>query len=215
MFNAVIFDLDGVLIDSLSVMEQAYHKACVEVFHHKIAAPFSEFKRHLGKDLKSIFKICNLPKAAFDIYVNASNLLIDKINIFPGIIPVLKCFHERNIDMAIATGKEGSRARMILKQLNLKKFFKAVIGGDEVKYSKPHPEGLNQLIHNLNFKKNHTLFVGDMPVDLIAGRCAQLKVAAVLWGASTYDALVSESPDFLIEKPNQLLDLVLANADAI
>lgn len=207
MFSSVIFDLDGVLIDSMGVMQIAYSNACSHVGVLN-PPPFSDFLQHMGKDLKTIIRTLGLPDAVFDVYVAQSIRRIDEIKLFPNIRTILSRLRDEGITMAIATGKEGVRARSILSRLELLDYFDCVLGGDEVKMAKPDPESILTLLETLQSDPDETLFVGDAVADMIAGKKAQVKVAAALWGVESYEALAVWAPDYYLHKPMDLLSVL-------
>jgi AHBA synthesis associated protein len=145
-FNTIIFDLDGVIIDSLSVMKRAFQKAYYDVIGLG-DPPFNAYISYSGVSFKRIMKILNLPEAMMKPYVEESNRLSHLVKVYPGIIEVLEALKLCKFNLGVATGKEGNRARHLLKMLDILNYFSLVIGGDEVIHSKPDPEGNLQVVY--------------------------------------------------------------------
>jgi AHBA synthesis associated protein len=207
MFEAVIFDLDGVIINSIETMRKAFALAYAEVVSEG-PPPFNEYIKHLGMSLKQIMNVMKLPEEMIIPYVNECNKYIDNIGIYPGISYVLNELKSAKIKLGVATGKEGQRARDLLKKLKILDYFGLVVGGDEVLNAKPDPEII--IKHLICFKTNveNTIFIGDSPIDILAGKKAKVVTAAALWGYGGYQELLNQKPRFWLNKPEELLNIL-------
>ena len=129
--HAVIFDLDGVVVDSFAVMSEAFAIAYAEVVGDG-PAPFEEYRRHLGRYFPDIMRIMDLPLEMEEPFVRESYRLAGEVEVFDGVTELLVTLRARGLRLAIATGKSGPRARSLLDDLGLLPFFEHVIGSDEV-----------------------------------------------------------------------------------
>lgn len=104
--RAVVFDLDGVIVDSSAVMREAFSIAYAEVVGDG-PAPFEEYNRHMGRYFPDIMRLMGLPLEMEEPFVRESYRMAHLVPLFPGVRETLEELHTRGIRMAIATGKSG------------------------------------------------------------------------------------------------------------
>lgn len=206
-FSHIVFDLDGVIIDSFGVMKVAFDYAFNKVVGSG-TPPFEEYKRHMGRKLTEILEIMNLPEAMIEPFITESKRHIQNIKVYEGIFGVLDSLRQYGIGMGIATGKDTERAVDILKHLNLNHYFQLVVGSNAVEKPKPHGQMLKYHLECSRSSQAETLFIGDSLVDLEEGRNAGVKIAAALWGQGTEAELLSYQPDFLLKSPQEILNIL-------
>ncbi|MEU5047289.1 HAD-IA family hydrolase [Streptomyces griseorubiginosus] len=205
--RAVVFDLDGVLVDSFEVMRQAFSIAYDEVVGAG-EAPFAEYNLHLGRYFPDIMRIMGLPPEMEAPFVRESYRLAPQVQVFPGIPELLGELHARGVPMAVATGKAGERARALLGRLGLVDLFEVVIGSDEVARPKPAPDMVSLAVSVLGAAAEETVMVGDAVTDMRSARGAGVAAAAALWAGVDAEPLLREGPDVVLRSPAGLLDLV-------
>lgn len=203
--DAVIFDLDGVIVDSYAVMSEAFAIAYAEVVGDG-PAPFEEYRHHLGRYFPDIMRIMGLPAAMEEPFVRESYRLASQVTVFEGIAELLLTLRVRGLRLAIATGKSGSRARSLLDTLGLLPFFAHVIGSDEVARPKPAPDIVWHALDLLNVPASRTMMVGDAATDLVSAQGAEVISAAALWAPPhDVDELLAAGPDVVLRHPADLL----------
>lgn len=205
-YDAVVFDLDGVLVDSIAVMERAFCLAFAEC-GGRGAPPFTEFVRRSGGHLPAILAAMSLPAGMVEPFVRESRRLISEIHPFTGIFSVLDELSRRGVRLAVATGKTNSRASEVLRHTGLAAYFSVVVGSDDVATPKPAPDMVLRALADLAVEPADALFVGDSVADLRCGAAAGTDVAAALWGHGDPDALRAERPDHVVDLPTGLLAL--------
>lgn len=205
----MIFDLDGVLVDSLDVMDEAFAVAYREVVGEG-PAPFEEYRRHQGRYFPDIMRIMGLPLEMQEPFVRESHRLAPQVPIFEGVVELLLTLRVRGLRLAVATGKSGPRARHLLEQLGLLPFFAHVVGSDEVAHPKPAPDIVRRALHLLDLPAEQAIMVGDAPTDLASAQGAGVTSAAALWGTPDEDELLAAGPDVLLRRPADLLALCAA-----
>lgn len=206
-FKNIIFDLDGVLIDSFATMEIAFNYA----FNMAVGVgipPFEEYKKHTGLKLIEILEVMNLPSSMINLFVTESKRNIHKIRVYDGVINLLNHITKFNINLGIATGKDTKRAIEILEHLNLAPYFSLIVGSDAVEKSKPHGQMLKKHIQYYHSTPEQTLFIGDTIIDLKEGRNAGVKTAAALWGQGSEVELLSYRPDYVFYTPEEILSIL-------
>ncbi|WP_324786265.1 HAD-IA family hydrolase [Streptomyces sp. H51] len=211
--RAVVFDLDGVLVDSFAVMREAFSVAYAEVVGGG-EAPFDEYNRHLGRYFPDIMRIMGLPLRMEAPFVRESRRLASRVQVFEGIRELLESLHRRGVPMAVATGKAGERARELLARLGLLGMFEVVIGSDEVLRPKPAPDMVRLAVSVLGAPAGQTVMVGDAVTDLDSAHGAGVCAAAALWAGVDPEPLLGARPDVVLRSPAELLDLVATPAPA-
>lgn len=204
--HAVIFDLDGVIVDSFAVMNEAFAIAYAEVVGDGVA-PFEEYRRHQGRYFPDIMRIMGLPLAMEEPFVRESYRLAHQVTVFDGIVELLLTLRVRGLRLAVATGKSGQRARSLLDQLGLLPFFAHVVGSDEVANPKPAPDIVQHALCLLEVPAEQAVMVGDAPTDLVSAQGAGVATAAALWAPPDEEALLALGPDAVLRRPAALLDL--------
>nr|AXL06029.1 phosphoglycolate phosphatase [uncultured bacterium] len=204
--HAVVFDLDGVIVDSFAVMSEAFAIAYAEVVGDG-PAPFAEYRRHLGRYFPDIMRIMDLPLEMEGPFVRESYRLADQVKVFDGVVELLLTLRVRGLRLAIATGKTGARARSLLDRLGLLPFFAHVIGSDEVARPKPAPDMVLQALSLLDVSAERAIMVGDAPTDLASAQGAGVASAAALWAGPEEAELLAAGPDVVLRRPAELLAL--------
>lgn len=192
--RGVVFDLDGVLIDSIQVMREAFGRAYAETGGVG-PAPFDAYLPHLGRHMPDTLKLMGLPERMYPVFVRHSRDLVHRVNPCPGAAQLLDDLRARGLALAVATGKVRDRAEHVLSAVGLLDRLDAVTGSDEVPRGKPAPDIVLLALDRLGLAPEEAVIVGDSPLDLLAGRAAGVRVAAALWGQGSRDELLTHTPD--------------------
>lgn len=203
--RAVIYDLDGTLIDSrddladsinamLSRMDLPTHEPGI-IYGFIGEGAERLIRRSLGAHEP------RYPEAAPIWREEYERRLLAKTRVFDGIDDVLRAPPGRR---AVLTNKPTRYAREILQGLGIAPAFAEVVGGDEMP-RKPAPDGLEALLVRLQVTREDTLLVGDSTVDLATARAAGVPFCAVTWGLGERAALASA--DYICDAPAGLLRL--------
>ncbi|MFG3701994.1 HAD-IA family hydrolase [Micromonospora sp. NPDC047620] len=203
--RAVVFDLDGVVVDSSAVMREAFSIAYAEVVGDG-PAPFEEYNRHMGRYFPDIMRLMGLPLEMEEPFVRESYRMAHLVPLFPGVRETLETLHGRGIRMAIATGKSGPRARSLLDTLGVLGLFDHVIGSDEVARPKPAPDIVLQALGLMDVPPSQAMMVGDAVIDLLSGREAGATTVATTWHGGDVSALLAAGPDLVAHAPVDLLE---------
>ncbi|GLU50352.1 HAD-IA family hydrolase [Nocardiopsis ansamitocini] len=202
--RAVVFDLDGVIVNSFEVMREAFTIAYAEVVGPG-PAPFAEYNRHLGRYFPDIMAVMGLPPEMEVPFVRESYQLAHRVPLFDGVTETLTTLRERGLGLAIATGKSGPRARSLLAVLGVLDLFDHVVGSDEVPRPKPAPDIVLRALDLLGVAPGEAMMVGDAVTDLASARAAGVMAVAALWGETDEAALLRERPDRVLTSPAGLL----------
>lgn len=179
-----IFDLDGVIIDSLPMMRKAFVYA-YNVIVGRGTPPIDQFFAEMGKPLAEIMVALSLPAEMVLAYRQYSLLNQDELRLHPGAIECLRDLHDAGVITALYTGKELDRTMSVLKQFKLHTYFSDIVTGDQVVHPKPSGEGALLILHRLSVLPSAAVMIGDSPHDIACGRDAGAKTVGVLWGVGS------------------------------
>ncbi len=208
-FKAVIFDWDGTLFDSVKYALKVYRKQFKSLGLPDVH--WRNFRKEFMADYHKYYASKGVPPSAFDDIDKEWIRLYDaeskNLKLFPGAKRMLSALKRRGIKMAIVSN--GSRPRILreLKAHGIGHYFGAVVTGDDIPEFKPSPKGVIYALGELRVRPADALYVGDMADDLLAGKRAGTKTAAVACGIHTVTRLVEEKPDYVMKDATGVLQL--------
>jgi phosphoglycolate phosphatase/pyrophosphatase PpaX len=107
--------------------------------------------------------------------------------------------------LGIVTGKASRSLLISLECLNMNDLFDVIITGDDVDIPKPHPEGVNKALEQLNIKNTEAVFLGDSNADIMAGKQANVHTIGVQWLPNYQTLEFSVQPDQLFSSVNEFM----------
>ena len=128
--------------------------------------------------------------------------------LFPGVAPTLERLRDMGVVMTIASSRSSPSLLLFIRSMGVADYFSLVLGSDSVENHKPHPEPVLKTLEKLGFKPSEALVVGDMPVDIVMARNASVRSVGVSYGNATREELVAAGTDYVIDRFEQLLDIV-------
>jgi len=174
--KAILFDMDGVLVDSLDSWWFSLNSALLAFNQKKISR--DEFiERYWGHDLYDNIKKMNLPLEVARFCNNIYGNNINKIKIYKETKPTLEKLF--NYKKAIITNTPKDCAKQILKQFNIEKFFDFIMTSDDVTMAKPNPEIVLKACKRFRVEPKDVILVGDTDSDVKAGKAAGCTVVGV------------------------------------
>jgi len=183
--DLIIFDLDGVLLDSIKVMQLAWEKTLISLKTNN-KPPFFKYKKLIGLPFFSILKKLNFTKKEFKkikFFYNKFSIFYTnklKLKIKSKYINVLRKLKKNKIKICIFTSKSKNRTLRIIKNSKFK--FDYVVTADDVLYGKPNPHGINIILKKFKISKKKSIYIGDTVYDLLAAKKAGLDYLHANWG---------------------------------
>ncbi len=202
----IIFDFDGVLISAhWRGLFRAY-KAFIEADgkdYREFFKNLEEFKKWWNPDWQKNYEKLKIKnqEECHRIFYEVSNACV---RIFPWATETLEELSKKHW-LVLLTNRHRENAKILLG--GLINYFLMIIGGDSVKNLKPDPEGINLILETIAASRDDALIVGDMAVDIMAGKAAGVKTGAVKWGLGSWKELLSLKPDYKFKKWNDLLKI--------
>ncbi|WP_080875479.1 HAD family hydrolase [Oceanobacillus timonensis] len=205
--KAVIFDFDGTLADTLPVCFHAF-QAVFKEFDNRILTS-DEVKAMFGPSETGIIRenLANVNhEKAIELYYEKYNekhrdLVVENEEMND----LLRFLKSEGYTLGIVTGKARRSLRISLDCLNMHDVFDVMITGDDVTIPKPHPEGLNEALAQLNVTNTDAVFLGDSDADIQAGKEAGVYTIGVHW-LPNYQALeFSVQPDQMVSSVNEFM----------
>jgi len=210
--DTVIFDHDGTLVDSISVVTTATN----EVLRECGLAPATRGRVVAGMIHPTAHRLGLLtgirePEARLALARSYGAAALDHAGLaelYPGIQAMLAALADRGRFMAVVSNSEGAFIRGILTRLGVAARFRAMLGEDDMEAPKPHPGGVLAALAVCGRDPGRTAYVGDSATDLATARAAGVLAIGVTWGPQSRVELEPLGFDALVAAPAELVDLV-------
>lgn len=213
-YKAVIFDLDGTLVNSIKDIADA-----MNVVLQKRNYPtydYDTYKTFVGSGVKSLV-IKALPKnktsttevnlCLNDMMQVYSACCTNKTEPYQGILELLDTLHNKGLKLAILSNKEDGLTKKVASAL-LPEYITPILGLKDEALKKPNPQVLLQLCETLNVNPEEAIYVGDTDVDILVAKNANMCAVGVSWGFRDPQELIAQGADFILQIPKNLLELV-------
>jgi pyrophosphatase PpaX len=198
---AILFDLDGTLIDTIELILSSARHAFEE---WPVRPTDEEWVRGIGTPLVQQLRAyaANDDEVALLLarYRRYQNEHHDRLTrCYDDVPDVIAALADRGHQMAVVTSKASPIAHQSLAFVGLDHFFPVVVGYDDTARHKPDPEPVRVALSRLGVSPDDAVFVGDSPHDILAGNGADVMTIAALWGPFDRETLADARPDYFIE----------------
>lgn len=217
MYQYVIFDLDGTLLNTIDDLADAGNYVCK--LHGWPTHTVEEYKYFVGNGIQKLVERL-FPEECRDLeyaksvmdreftpYYDAHKE--DKTAPYAGIPQLLEHLKAAGVSVAVLSNKGHALARPVVEHY-YPSVFPYVQGALPDCPTKPDPTLLHRLMAEMGATRENTLFVGDSNVDIRTARNGNLTSCGVLWGFRSRQELEDEGADFIAENPEQLEKLILS-----
>jgi pyrophosphatase PpaX len=206
-FPVVLFDLDGTLIDSGSMILASFRHATRTVLARDV--PDEVLLAHVGGATLDEQMRALDPTRVDDLvasYREHNSPLHDELQPCSGVVDLLEQLHGEGRRLGIVTAKRQATVGLAFRALPLAHLFDAVVASDDVARNKPHPDGILRALELLEAMPEDAAYVGDSPFDVEAAKRAGVYSVGVLWGGiHSRERLEAAQPDLLVESSEELL----------
>lgn len=216
MKKLIVFDLDGTLFNTTVAMSTCGNYA-LERLGFPLLPP-SDYARFSGGSVEAFVgaalesagdKEHRNYDAFWSLYLEKNGLLTEDANVpYEGIELVLKELKQKGILLAVLSNKDEASCIPIIEKAFGKDTFRRVAGGKEGVPPKPDPTAFFALLKELGLRTEDCLYIGDTEVDMQTGKNAGVDTAAALWGYRERNVLEAFCPEYLLERPLDILNLV-------
>jgi len=184
----LIFDMDGTLINSGNSITNTINHVRNNLGLKKLEKDYilekvNDPKIDTAQFFYGTLKLTKKQKMLFEEHYNATCL--DNIRLYDGVAKLIENL-KSDFSLAIATNANSNFARKMLNHLEIGKYFKTILGYNNVQRPKPHPEIINKILNKHNVQKQNAQLIGDSHKDILAAKNAGVDWILVNWGFSNH-----------------------------
>ena len=211
--NTIIFDLDGTILDTLEDLKNSVNFALSQ--NDLPERSLAEVRSFVGNGIRLLMERSVPDGTAVDTFdkcfadfkahykVNSAN----NTKPYDGIIELLGKLKDKGYKLAVVSNKADFAVQTLISDY-FDGIFDYAVGEREGIRRKPYPESVNSALEYLGADKANAIYVGDSEVDVETARNSGISCVAVTWGFRDKCVLENLSPEYIIDKPSQLTDLL-------
>ena len=216
-FEAIIFDLDGTLIDSIPDIADAANQIMMK--HHFPVHNAEQYVEWIGNGAYRLLKRA-VPENISEEYIRElleeylevyRNNCTNKTRLYPGTDHLFDFLNEQNVPISILTNKPHIITHKVYEKYLSKWNFNVILGQMEGYPKKPDPACALEIAEKLNCAPRKVLFIGDSDTDIKTGTAAGMIPIGVIWGYGTEESLKEAGAKFLIHDTGALLKFIKKN----
>lgn len=213
-YDTVIFDLDGTLLNTLDDLTDSVNYALE--LNDFPARTIEEVRSFVGNGVARLMEL-SIPygldnpqydKCLADFRNHYSENMQNKTGTYNGILELLKELSTEDYKLAIVSNKFDSAVKG-LNQIYFKEYIKVAIGESKNVSKKPAPDTVLKALEELNSTTDKAVYVGDSEVDVKTAKNSGLICVGVTWGFRDREILEQEGADYIIDRPEELLKILL------
>ena len=212
--KAVIFDLDGTLLDTIGDIADSMNAMLTEFGYSTL--PIDRVRQIIGSGAKKLISDALPEKLSDEDFVkcletynriyNASGS--PKTKLFGGMGEVLKELKKRGYKLAVLSNKPQLSTDQVYEKYLKEYGFDMVVGQNAEFKCKPDPAGVEYILRELGVKREETYFIGDGETDVITALNAKIPCICVLWGNRTKEQLLEVGGKTFAEIPSDILEII-------
>ncbi|MDI6600887.1 MAG: HAD family hydrolase [Thermoanaerobacteraceae bacterium] len=207
-YGALLFDVDGTIIDTTDAIVNSLRKVLVEF----TGIEYSDEELYVsmgitGSMTMDIFGVTEKERA-IELWDRYFLEQYDKVSFFPGIPEMLDAIKGMGYLTGLVTSK--TRYELSFERIldEIIKDFDVIVCADDAKRPKPNPDPILKALETLNIKNNVALYVGDSLYDLLSARSAGVPFGVAMWGSKNPERLLELDPKYVFNDPREIVDLL-------
>lgn len=208
-FDAALFDIDGTVLNTGEYIFQAY-KYTISL-HLKREITWEEVVPVLGLPFKECYRILtNLEDVDYLMECHHRYQIQNShsVTAYENTLKTLRELKKAGVAIAAVTSHTGELLIRNLKITGIDKYFKVIVTPFDVEKPKPDPESIFKALEILRVKPERSVFIGDSPADIKAGKAAKVKTIAAIYGFHG-ERLLETNPDFFVDDIAQIIPIIL------
>lgn len=213
--QAVLFDLDGTLIDSAPDLGAAVDKMRLD--RGLPSLPLANYRHMAGAGARGMLAIAfgmtpdhpEFDAMKEEFFVNYENCMTERTRIFEGVPDMVAALLAQGLSWGVVTNKSSRFTDPLTAALPLFSTARAIVSGNTTAHAKPHPEPLFEAARRLSVDPAHCVYVGDDERDIVAGQAAGMPTVAATYGYLGQETDISRwNAHFHVDSPMELLKLI-------
>lgn len=213
--RAVLFDLDGTLVDSATDLGRAADKMRTD--RGLEPRPLTDYRAMAGAGARGMLGVAfgiapgdpDFDLLREEFFANYTACMFDHTAAFDEVVELLAILKARGFVWGIVTNKAARFTEPLLRTLPVFANCGVAVSGDTTPHAKPHPEPLFEAARRLRIAPGQCIYVGDDERDIVAGRAAGMATVAANYGYLGFEASVKAwGADAEINSPSQLLQFL-------
>lgn len=213
-YKAVIFDLDGTLLDTLNDLAVSVNYALS--FYNMPVRTIDEVRHFVGNGIAMLIKRAvpdstpdELTEKVFTTFKeHYKEHCADTTKAYDGIMELLTTLKNNGFKTAVVSNKADFAVRSLCDDY-FYGMFDYVVGERENIAKKPAPDSVNEVLRYLNLNSSEAVYIGDSDVDIDTAQNASMDCITVAWGFRGYDFLKEHGSDTIVTKPDEIIPLVM------
>ena len=215
MIDTVLFDFDGTIMDTNDVIIGSWQHVYKTLRGQEgdLTYILSTFGEPLEYSMETSFPEVSKEESV-KIYRDwQKEHFLDMIHLFPGVEEMLAEVKARGYTTGIATSRLSESLHRALSHFDLYKYFDAIVAVEDIEEAKPAPNTIYKALDKLNAKPENAIMMGDSRLDILCAKNAGVPSVLVGWsatlaGKTKEDFTPGEVPDFIIQKPEELFEII-------
>ena len=211
MIECIVFDLDGTIVNSSENIYKATIKA-LEKLGISNNIDKNKFIGLLGYHFKDIFDGCNVEVPDVEYFIDEYKKIyfdfIDESHLYNNAENLLQHLQSNNIKTGLLTTKAQDQADKITSHFGIDKYLDVIEGRKIGVAIKPAPDQFYKICNDVNANPENSIMIGDTELDILCGKNAGAKTAAVTHGCRNIDELKNYNPDYYIHDLKEVINLL-------
>ncbi len=214
MIKAILYDMDGVIVNSeglsMKIKDKTLREHGIILSQKELEQAIGVTDRHFYVNLFKTKKIKLNVDTILNKYFSQYDKFLPKVKVLPGVIASIKRF-KPEYKLAIVSGSTPRQINIVLRKIGMKKYFDVILSCDDFKNSKPHPEPYLTGAKRLKVKPSECIVLEDAPPGIKSGKAAGMYVIGIKIGnkgklnISQADLIVNTLKEVTLEKIKRIV----------